>query len=195
MSHSCALIGRAMRISAAACEDLRLASAMHDIGKIGIPDAVLLKPGALNGQERAMIERHPEIGHQILTGSNDRVMVMAATIALTHHERVDGDGYPQGMRGDQIPLAGRIAAVADVFDALTHDRVYRPALDIDEALTIVREGRGYHFDPLVLDAFEAVLSSVIELRIRFPDAVSHEPGSRYPAQPTRTVHAERRVHA
>jgi HD-GYP domain-containing protein (c-di-GMP phosphodiesterase class II) len=170
MSRTCSLIADRLQFSARDCTSLRIASGMHDIGKIGVPDAVLRKPGPLNAEERAMIERHPEIGHQILTGSSDPVMQLAATIALTHHERVDGRGYPRGLTGDRIPLPGRIAAVADVFDALTQNRVYRPALSIDAALSIMREGVGSHFDTHVFTAFEAALPKVLEVRRRYPDS-------------------------
>jgi HD-GYP domain-containing protein (c-di-GMP phosphodiesterase class II) len=130
---------------------------------------VLRKPEPLDPDERALIELHPQIGHQILSGSGDKVLELAATIALTHHEHIDGGGYPHGLRGERIPLAGRIAAVADVFDALTHDRPYRPALCIDEALTMLREGRRAHFDGRVLDAFQSVLPEVLRIGQRFED--------------------------
>lgn len=187
MSRTCALIARRLGLSQRECAKLRSASAMHDIGKIGVPDAVLLKPGPLDAEERAMIELHPEIGHQILSGSRDPAMRLAATIALTHHERVDGGGYPRGFRGRRIPLPGRIAAVADVFDALTHDRVYRQALSIDAALETVREGRGTQFDPDVLDAFEAVLPKVLELRDRYPNPAKHQLRTLHPARPGRAT--------
>jgi putative two-component system response regulator len=156
-----------------------VASAMHDIGKIGIPDAVLLKPGALNAEERAIMERHAEIGHEILSGSSDPVMRLAATIALTHHERVDGQGYPRGLNNRLIPLCGRIAAVADVFDALTHDRGYRPAMSIDDALLIMHRERGSQFDGCVLDAFSDVFPRVLKLRRTYPNSAKAQPGVRY----------------
>jgi two-component system, response regulator RpfG len=182
MSRTSALIARELRFDARERANLRIASAMHDIGKIGVPDAVLLKPAALNAEERAIIERHPEIGYQILAGSRDPTMRLAATIALTHHERVDGRGYPRRLCGDRIPLSGRIAAVADVFDALTHDRVYRPALSVDGACSLLRDGRGTQFDARVLDAFERVLPGVVELQRRYPNPVGHQPGIRYSIQ-------------
>jgi putative two-component system response regulator len=126
---------------------------MHDVGKIAVPDAILFKPGPLTAEERATIELHAEAGYRILVGSGAELLQMAATIARSHHEKFDGTGYPRGLAGEEIPLAGRIAAVADVYDALTSDRVYRPALPVHEALAIMREGRGKHFDPAVLDAF------------------------------------------
>src|SRR3954451_4231193 len=186
MSRTSALIARELRFDARERANLRIASSMHDIGKIGIPDAVLLKPGALNPEERAIIERHPEIGYQILGGSLHPTMRLAATIALTHHERVDGRGYPRRLRGDRIPLAGRMAAVADVFDALTHDRVYRPALSLDRALSILRDGRGTQFDARVLEAFERVLPEVVQVQRRYPNPVGQQPGVRYLGEASRT---------
>ena len=134
-----------------------LAAAMHDIGKIGIPDAVLDKPGPLTPEERGVMERHTQIGHDILSGSGSELLDLAAEIALTHHEHWTGGGYPQRLEGTAIPLSGRIAAVVDVFDALTSARVYRPAMLREEALDIMRGGRGTHFDPDVLDAFLELL--------------------------------------
>ena len=117
VSRTCGLIAQNLGWSAVDCGTLRAASAMHDIGKVGVPDAVLRKPGKLTTHERAMIERHAQIGYDILSGSSDSVLELAATIAISHHERIDGKGYPKGLAGDDIPLEGRITAVADVFDA------------------------------------------------------------------------------
>ena len=125
---------------------------MHDVGKIGIPDRILLKPGPLTRGERTEMERHTVIGHEILSGSDSSLLNLAASIALTHHERVDGKGYPHHRRGDDIPEAGRIVAVADVFDALINDRVYRRALPLADAIKIMRRGRGKQFDATILDA-------------------------------------------
>lgn len=136
-----------------------LAAAMHDIGKIGIADAVLDKPGPLTPEERREMERHAQIGHDILSGSGSDLLDLAAEIALSHHEHWAGSGYPQQLSGESIPLSGRIAAVVDVFDALTSKRVYRPAMTRDEALTILHEGRGKQFDPDVLDAFLELLEA------------------------------------
>ncbi len=153
VSQFCELIGTRLGLDPKRCEQLRIASPMHDVGKIGIPDAVLLKPGPLDDEERAEMERHSEIGYRILAGSGAELLDLAATIALTHHERFDGDGYPRGLEGEEIPLEGRIAAVADVFDALTNDRVYRPAYSYAQAVAIMEGERGAHFDPRVLDVF------------------------------------------
>jgi PAS domain S-box-containing protein len=137
------------------CELIERSSPLHDVGKVAIPDKVLLKPGPLTPTERSVMETHSEIGHRLLRDSDSAVLQLAATIALTHHERYDGSGYPHGLTGEDIPVEGRIVAIADVFDALTSDRVYRPAMTVDQALRILRDGRGAHFDPALLDVFLA----------------------------------------
>ena len=174
VSRSCGLIARELDWSVADCATLRVASAMHDIGKVGVPDAVLRKPGKLTTRERTSIERHAEIGYEILSGSGDEVLEMAATIAISHHERMDGDGYPRGLVGEEIPLAGRITAVADVFDALTHDRVYRSAETAEAALEIMQAGDGTQFDSRLLAAFRAVLPEVEQVRELYPDTYGPE---------------------
>ncbi len=136
---------------------------MHDVGKVAIPDQILLKPGRLTPDERGQMERHAEIGHQLLQGSDGELMDLAATIAWSHHERFDGDGYPRRLQGDAIPLEGRIAAVADVFDALTQDRVYRPALPLDEALATMAAGRETQFDPGALDSLLESLDDALAI--------------------------------
>jgi methanogenic corrinoid protein MtbC1 len=139
------------------CERLGHAAPLHDVGKVAIPDAILLKPGPLTPEERAIVETHAEEGHRLVRGSSSSILDMAATIALSHQEKWDGSGYPRGLKGEAIPIEGRIVAVADVFDALTSDRVYRKAFSIEEAVTMMREQRGRHFDPVLLDAFMEVL--------------------------------------
>jgi methanogenic corrinoid protein MtbC1 len=139
------------------CERLGHAAPLHDVGKVAIPDAILLKPGPLTPQERAIVETHAEEGHRLVRGSSSSILDMAATIALSHQEKWDGSGYPRGLRGEAIPIEGRIVAVADVFDALTSDRVYRKAFSVEEAVQMMREQRGRHFDPVLLDAFMEVL--------------------------------------
>jgi methanogenic corrinoid protein MtbC1 len=140
------------------CERLSYAAPLHDVGKVAIPDAILLKPGPLTPEERAIVETHAEEGHRLLRGSSSSILDMAATIALSHHEKWDGGGYPRGLAGEEIPLEGRIVAIADVFDALTSDRVYRLAHSVDEAVNIMREQRAKHFDPVLLDIFLEILS-------------------------------------
>jgi putative two-component system response regulator len=143
---------------------LRAAAPMHDVGKIATPEEILRKPGPLSAEERHEMELHPEIGHRILAGGESELLQMAARIALTHHERFDGTGYPQGLAGEEIPIEGRIVAVADVFDALLSDRPYRPALGTGEAIELVRRGRGTQFDPEVVDVLLEHLEDAIALR-------------------------------
>ena len=138
-------------------EQIRLAAPMHDIGKIGIPDSVLLKPGRLTDSEFSIMQTHAELGALILAGSQSAVLCLAQEIARCHHERWDGTGYPAGLRGTEIPESARIVAIVDAYDALTHDRVYRPAMPQREALAILEEGRGTHFDPRLLDLFMSLL--------------------------------------
>jgi HD-GYP domain-containing protein (c-di-GMP phosphodiesterase class II)/methylmalonyl-CoA mutase cobalamin-binding subunit len=141
------------------CERLSHAAPLHDVGKVAIPDAILLKPGPLTAEERAIIETHAEEGHRLLRGSSSSILELATSIALSHQEKWDGTGYPRGLRGEAIPIEGRIVAIADVFDALTSDRVYRRAFSVEEAVQMMREQRGLHFDPVLLDAFMEVLES------------------------------------
>jgi putative two-component system response regulator len=138
-------------------EQIRLAAPMHDIGKIGIPDAILCKPGKLMPDELATMQTHARLGAQLLDGSQSPVLRLAHEIALGHHERWDGSGYPAGLKGTEIPEAARIVAIVDVYDALSHDRVYRPALQEKEVLEILSAGRATHFDPDLLDAFLSLL--------------------------------------
>src|SRR5258707_5033923 len=138
-------------------ERLRHAAPLHDVGKVAITDAILLKPGPLTPEERAIVETHAEEGHRLARGSSSSILDMAATVALSHQEKWDGTGYPRGLKGEAIPIEGRIVAVADVFDALTSDRVYRKAFPVDDAIPMMRDQRGRHFDPVLLDAFMEVL--------------------------------------
>ena len=150
------LLGLASGFLESQAELLMYASMMHDIGKIGIPDHVLLKPGKLTAEEFDVIKKHPEIGAQIIGEHDAEVLVMAKLIALGHHEKWNGQGYPQGLSGENIPLVGRIVAIADVFDALTCERPYKTAWSVESALKLIAEGAGEHFDPnlarLFLDA-------------------------------------------
>jgi response regulator RpfG family c-di-GMP phosphodiesterase len=151
MADIAAFLGAGLGLDASRVELLRAAAPMHDVGKIGTPDEILRKPGPLSPQERSVMEHHTVVGHEILADSKSELLRLAATIALTHHERYDGQGYPQGLRGPSIPLEGRITAVADVFDALLSDRVYRPALPVAEAIALIKAGRGAQFDPELVD--------------------------------------------
>ena len=181
MGRYCALLASKLGWSEAECELLRIASPLHDVGKIAIPDSVLQKPGALTPEERERMQEHAAIGHRILAGSDSPLLDLAARIALTHHEKWDGSGYPRGLAGEDIPLEGRIAAVADVFDALTSDRVYRPAMSLDDAFRILTEGRGSHFDPEIIDAFFSSLDEVLAIR----DGVDEAPEPIRDGSPTR----------
>ncbi|MGH2700571.1 MAG: HD domain-containing phosphohydrolase [Actinomycetota bacterium] len=163
MSRYSALLAHELGVDSERGELIRVASQMHDIGKLGIPDNILQKPGKLTPDERAVMQRHCEIGWRILSGSHSELLDLAAIIALSHHERVDGTGYPHGLSGSDIPFEGRIVAVADVFDALTTDRVYRPALPLGRALDIMRDGKGTHFEVEALEAFFGALDDVIRI--------------------------------
>lgn len=147
------LAARALGLDELRSRTIASACRLHDIGKLGVPDKILLKPGALTDPERGLMQRHSTIGHRILAESGTPFLDLAACVALTHHEWYDGRGYPQGLSGDDIPQVGRIAAVADAFDALTSDRVYRPACSRAEAASVLRAAAGSQFDPEVVSAF------------------------------------------
>lgn len=144
----------------------RLAGPLHDVGKLGVPDDILMKPGPLTDEERQIMQRHSEIGATLLQGSQHQVLKVAEQIALTHHEWWDGSGYPHGLRGEEIPLFGRIAAVADVFDALTCVRPYKRAFSNDEAFGIMRKGRGTQFEITLLDTFVAARRQIEQIQKR-----------------------------
>jgi len=169
MSHTSRIIALELGLPAPEAETLLQASPMHDIGKIGIPDRVLLKPGKLDAEEWAIMRRHPEIGHGILGSHTSPLLRMAAEVALTHHEKWDGSGYPQGLRGEAIPRMGRIVAVADVFDALTSVRPYKPAWTVDAAVAELARGSGGHFEPRVVQAFLARLPDILAVTAAFGD--------------------------
>ena len=190
VSRTCALIARKLGWEGPECGGLRVAAAMHDIGKLGVPDAILQKRGTLSPEERRAVEAHTKIGHEILAGSGNPVLELAATVALTHHERYDGEGYPRGLKAEEIPEPGRIAAVADVFDALTNDRPYRSAFSISEGLDKLNAGRGSQFDPAVVAAFEAALPEIQSVRELYPDtpeAGRSNPIFVSPERPIRTL--------
>ena len=157
-------------------ESIRIASPMHDVGKVALPDHLLLRPGSLNPDERAEMERHTWIGYQILAGSGSALLELGATIALTHHEKWDGTGYPRQLVGSAIPMEGQVAAVADVFDALTSDRPYRKAFSLEETMRTMRAERGKHFDPRLIDLFFENVDQLLEIRDRHtPPLVTAEP--------------------
>lgn len=155
---------------AAWAAQLRRAAPMHDVGKLGVPDAVLKKPGPLTTAERQVMNSHARIGAEILGRSRIPLFQLAAEVALSHHERWDGSGYPAGLAGNAIPLSGRIVAVVDFYDALTMDRCYRPAFSEEQALAMLRTQRGLGFDPRVVDAFLAEAEAMRSLRLRIDQA-------------------------
>jgi putative two-component system response regulator len=150
-------VAAAMGLASSEADLIWQASPLHDIGKIGIPDHVLLKPGRFTPEEFEHMKQHTTIGASILEGSSFPVLQLAGTIAASHHEKWDGSGYPNGLRGEQIPLAGRIVAIADFYDALTHERPYKRAWTREEALAEIERQRGAHFDPAVVDAFLSII--------------------------------------
>jgi HD-GYP domain-containing protein (c-di-GMP phosphodiesterase class II) len=153
------LLAEAIGMNPDFCRRIGYAAPLHDVGKVAIPDAILLKPGALTPEERAIVETHAEEGHRLLRGSSSSILDMGATIALSHHERWDGDGYPRGVAAENIPIEGRIVAIADVFDALTSHRVYRKAFTVEKAVEMMLEQADRHFDPVLLHKFMEVLDS------------------------------------
>ena len=175
MSHYCELLARRYGLSSERCDLIRTASPMHDIGKIGTPDHVLLKPGKFTQDEFNVIAQHAEIGYKILAGSDAEILNVAATIALTHHERWDGSGYPRKLRGEAIPIEGRIASIADAFDALTTARVYKPAFDFDHAVDLMSKHRGEHFDPELLDVFLSSLPDIKHIHDKYSDRPLQDP--------------------
>ncbi len=164
MASTAALLGERLGLDAEQVLLLRAAAPMHDVGKIATPDGVLRKRGSLTPSERKRMQAHTTVGYEILAESKSDLLSMAATIALTHHEWFDGSGYPQGLSGEEIPLEGRIVAVADVFDALLSDRPYRPAMTLEQAMELIEEESGSHFDPAVVHALTENLSEALALR-------------------------------
>lgn len=164
MARYCTLIAEALNCPESVCRNIYLAAPMHDVGKIGISDTILMKPGTLTNEERQEMQRHATVGKEILEGSGSELVQLAAEIAASHHERWDGTGYPLGLRGDAIPLSGRIAAVADVFDALTSERPYKRAWTMDEAKAFLVEQSGKHFDPACIEAFLSRWDEVLRIR-------------------------------
>jgi putative two-component system response regulator len=163
------LLARFADWSVADAENIRLAAPMHDVGKIGIPDAILRKPGPLTPEEFRVMQTHTLIGAKILSGSDAPMLKMAEQIALCHHERWDGGGYPAGLAGYAIPESARIVTIADVYDALTHDRVYRPAMPEEKVLTMMQQGAGTHFDSHLLALFFLHLTEMARVREQNPE--------------------------
>lgn len=176
ISNYSAVIAKKIGLSEEQVELIYLASPMHDIGKIGISDSILLKPGKLTPEEFEEIKKHPVIGGAIFEGADTILLQVSQQIALCHHEKYDGTGYPNGLAGDKIPLAARIVAVADVFDALTSERPYKPAFPVDEAVKYLKDLRSKHFDPIVLDAFFAELPKITMIYNNEKDSMEHVSG-------------------
>jgi len=173
MSKMSVLLGEACGMNSEECELLLNASPMHDIGKIGIPDHILLKPGKFEPHEWEIMQTHASIGAEILSGDDSELLSMARIIALNHHEKWDGSGYPNGLAGEDIPLVGRVVALADVFDALTSVRPYKKAWSVDAAMEYMDANRGKHFDPKLVDLFRTRLPDILAIKVQFA-----EPGSR-----------------
>lgn len=169
----CGILAEELGLPQERQELLAMAAKLHDVGKIGIPDEILGKPGKLTEAETAQMQGHAELGHRILCDASDELLTLAAEIAHTHHEWFDGSGYPQGLAGSEIPLEARVAAVADAFDALTSDRVYRPALPLNVAVAEIVSKRGSQFDPDVTDAFLRRFDELEDVRISHADLGGH----------------------
>ncbi|WP_058866271.1 HD domain-containing phosphohydrolase [Chloracidobacterium thermophilum] len=169
MSHYCAELARAIGWNDEACEMLLHASPMHDIGKIGIPDRILLKEGKLTPEEWEVMKSHATIGAELLGGSTSPLMQMAMEIALSHHEKWDGSGYPNGLKGEEIPIVGRIVALCDVFDALTTERPYKQAWSVEAVIAEIDRQSGRHFDPNLVEAFKSILPRILQIRERYTE--------------------------
>lgn len=169
MSHFSKVLALAAGFSESAAEELLNAAPMHDVGKIGIPDAVLRKPGKLDEQEWQIMRQHVEIGARIIGEHSSGLLRTAQRIALSHHEKWDGTGYPNGLSGEDIPLEGRIVAIADVFDALTSVRPYKQAWPVEEAVAFLREQSGRHFDPRLVELFIGCLPEILQIKERWAE--------------------------
>lgn len=172
MARYCVILAQQLGLSEEDCAEIRLAAPLHDIGKVGLPDAILQNRGVLSQDQRRIMAEHTKIGYAMLSSGRSSVMKLAAEIALTHHERWDGKGYPHGLKGDRIPLAGRIAAVADVFDALTSFRPYKSAWTANNAFTYLLENAGTQFDPACVRAFHAAREAVTAVMTLMPDIIN-----------------------
>lgn len=170
MSHYAVAVAKRMGFSESDVENLLYAAPMHDIGKIGIPDRILLKPGKLDNEEWKIMRQHTIFGAKILEGSDAEFVKLGAMIALSHHEKWDGAGYPKGLKGNEIPLSARIAAIADVFDALTSNRPYRKEpFSTEQAFAMIKAGVGTHFDPAVAEAFFSIRDEILGVREKYKD--------------------------
>ena len=169
MSKIAALLGKYIGMSDYDCDLLLNASPMHDIGKIGIPDHILLKPGKLEPEEWSIMQAHAQIGADILAGDDSDLMLMAHEIALTHHEKWNGKGYPKGIEGETIPLVGRVTAIADVFDALTSERPYKKAWTVEATVDLIKQESGQHFDPQLVELLLEKLSEIVAIKEKYAE--------------------------
>jgi len=169
MSKFSCLLAKAAGLSDEDAEIILCAAPMHDIGKIGIPDRVLLKPGKLDADEWKIMQSHVTIGGELLSGGESPLLDIARKVALTHHEKWDGNGYPNGTAGEDIPIEGRICAIADVFDALTSERPYKEAWPIEKAMALIKDESGKHFDPRLVEIFESILPEILTIRAQHMD--------------------------
>ena len=169
MSRYSAAVARRMGMGESTIETILYAAPMHDLGKIGIPDLILVKPAMLDPMEWEIMKQHTVIGAKILKGSDAEFIRLGEIIALSHHEKWDGSGYPNSLKGIEIPIAGRITAIADVFDALTSKRPYKEPFSVEKSLAIISEGRGSHFDPDVVDAFFAIQDEILTIKKQYDD--------------------------
>ena len=167
VAHYCKLLTKAYGLDDELQDIIFKASPFHDLGKIGIPDKILLKPGKLDEDEYAIMKKHSQIGYEILKGSKSKYLKAGGVIAYNHHEKYDGTGYPNGLKGENIPIFGRITAIADVFDALTSNRPYKRAWSVDEAFNLLLEEKSKHFDPILVDLFIGNKEIVIDIHNRF----------------------------
>jgi len=171
MSQYCALIAEKLGLPAKEVQNILYAAPMHDVGKIGIPDSILLKPGKLTEEEFATMKTHTVIGAKILANSKAEILKIAEQIAISHHEKWNGKGYPQGLSGDNIPLVGRIVGLADVFDALTSKRPYKSPYPVEVACDIIKKERGQHFDPDMVDIFLENIDEVLKIKAEVDEAI------------------------
>jgi len=169
MSHISRILALALGFNENFADKLLQAAPMHDIGKIGIPDHILLKPGRLDDDEMRIMQQHPLIGAEILSNSKSELIQLAHSVALCHHEKWDGSGYPAKLQGEKIPIEGRIVAVADVFDALTNKRPYKEAWSVEKTMDLIKEQSGKHFDPEVVDALVRKLNHVVQTVSQWQD--------------------------
>ena len=179
MAHYATMLAAAINLPKSAQDLLGLAAPMHDVGKIGIPDHILLKPGKLDAQEWALMKQHPIFGADILGTDDDPLLRMARAIALSHHERWNGNGYPYGLMGENIPLVGRIVAVADVFDALMTPRPYKRAFSVEKTMEYMTTQSGRHFEPRLVDALVSILPQILKIQAMYADerGTAQEPES------------------